>query len=252
MDSQFKDFGNFMLAMMGLAAALTLIWFIVVVAFFAASLIGAAASYYAVKSGKALVTTNGHGSAIAWSFVAAGGLTTGLVLGSLAIVILTTLSSSHAIVGSALSGPEMNILVGSFYKFDNWIMDDASSFFIHMIPVCYCANRVFVARSKGGHAILGVIPAFFAMVVFSIVIHADELRSILSADMWSTVAVRALSALTQPIELAQLALQSPNDAVALVKRQLQADWPNLFALVHFFPTVFLVLGTAFAARSLAG
>lgn len=199
----------------------------------------------AAKSGKALVEDEDAGSALVGSVFVAAGLTIAIVVGSVALLILSDMATHQYRFGGTR-------WIGG----TGWIgeiFDDSVWFFGSLIPVCFLANRIFVARRAGGSAWLGIIPPLIAMLIFSIAIQADEIAALWqnpSREIVMTIWDRTLVNLRQPIDLVVLGWQSPDALRALLMERIGADWPNLFKVAHFFPTAFSAFAISMAGRAL--
>ena len=88
-------------------------------------------------------------------------------------------------------------------------MNSAYLFFVKTAILLYLANRVYLARSRGGNAWLGVVPPVIGMVIFFVGDHWELLMRTLTlmdhADL-NTLAREILNVIYLPIELGMMAV----------------------------------------------
>lgn len=265
----FKAIGSLMIAAVGL---FVLGWIVALVglALLAGGFAVGFISIYAVKSGKALVRERSASRALGHSVIAAAGLTFGMLLGSAALTFTNWwIAQQHGFFW--FDHWDESPIWGIWSVADNWLIDwiceDSIWFFLKLVPICYLANRIFVARhprqqrwndAPAGQWTwlrnwLGVVPPLFAMLVFSVVVHFEELRALLtqpSSEVVLTIAVRTLDNLSQPIRLALLVYTDPSQFNVWLSAELSEAGTNFFKLAKLYPTGFALFGVSMAARAL--
>ena len=223
----------------------------VVVLAVAAIIIAGIVALYAAKSAKALVTERRAMPALWYSVVAAAGLSGAVMLSS--VTILASSPPATEFLGIKLVTPPIES-VNDVLRWLLILVDDSVAFFIRLVPICFLANRIFIAREVRGFAWLGVVPPIAAMVTFSIAVHYDDVVAILqnpSREVFVAIADQTLENLSQPFQLAALGLRNPDALLSLLKQEFVTAWPNLFKLAHFYPTAFFLYGAVVAGRALS-
>lgn len=242
-----------------LIAIVVAIYLLVIASFIAMAAIGVIA-LFAAKTGKALVKERNRGKAILIAIGWAGVLAMGCIIGSVGLaVIFDALKLFDRSAFYWGENPNFTYQIETFWGIwkavDEWLLRDSYLFFIKLIPVLYFANRVYVARSVGGTAWLGVIPPVIAMLIFFIFDHYTIIYNFLvdpTALNFDVVLMKMIEIISLPLKLATMAFDNPQSVLAWADSEIVQSKISLFRLSHLLPTAFWIVALAAAIKAFTG
>lgn len=206
---------------------------------------------YAARTGKALVTERRIGKALSASVLCAGALTGGLLVGSFALYFLAWPFGGE-VLDQEVSRQVLQGAMRFWAPFVDLIAADSVWVFLKLIPVCFLANRFFVAKSDGGRSWLGVIPPLTAMTLFAIWPHAADVIAFLqdpSWERWYAALSNAWEYMRLPFDLITMAIEDTTLLLEWLDNELTEAGPSFFRLAHLYPMAFIALGLGMVWRS---
>jgi len=226
---------------------------VMVAAVFALVLLGLL-SLIVAKSGKALVPQEPAGEALAQSIYWSGAIATGCMIGSVGLAI-----SMYVFYGD-----DFTLLLEQKYSFYrgqgitasflyDWLIADSYLFFIKVAIAIYLANRIYVARLRGGSQWLQIIPPVVAAIIFFCFDNAElVVRFLMRWNMidGQELVVRAADGLWLPIKLMIKAVTEPLYVLDWGRKSLMSSDGSIFRLGKYFPSLFCVVAVGLSARAL--
>lgn len=226
---------------------------VMVAAVFALVLLGLL-SLVVAKSGKALVPNEPTGEALAQSIYWSGAIATGCMIGSIGL----------AITMSFFYGDDFALLMQRKYAFDrshgitasflyDWLISDSYMFFVKVAIAIFLANRIHVARERGGSQWLQVIPPAVAAVLFFCFDNADLVIRFLVR--WNIIdgqeiVARAAEDIWLPLKLMAKTITEPAYVLDWGRKSLMSSDGSIFRLGKYFPSLFCVVALGLSARAL--
>jgi hypothetical protein len=211
-------------------------------------------SFFMAKSGKALVRQSHAMNALAGALAWAATLSVGLLLGSLGL--FAVLQAAFGADFNQTLMQHYGVPTGPYslavFLFD-WIVSDSYSFFLKVSSVLYFANRVFVARLRGGWHWLGVAPPVFAFAIFFAAEHFDLIVRLIrdwNGVNLNTLIAAVINEIIMPADLILMAIVDPSSVLAWGREALISTEGSFFKLGTYFPSLFCIVALLIAGRHL--